>query len=152
MTSYFLLAFWLFLLGALTISWRAGDSRDRAYILLIVAAAIGSNLAFGYLAAVEALPIVLAIDCILLAAVSRLALSGGKYWPLWFAAFQAATVVFEAIALLVPPEASTAFWRVGAFWSLPALLAMTAGLMLDQYSARGEKQQAANHVAGSAGM
>ncbi|MCA0910476.1 hypothetical protein [Qipengyuania gaetbuli] len=152
MTDYFLLAFWLFLLGALTISWRAGDRRDRVMIALIVATAIASSLTFSFLAAGQALAVVVVIDCILLAAIGRFALSGDKYWPLWFAAFHAATVTFEGIALFLPPEASMVFWRVGAFWSLPALLAMTTGLILDQYFARNANGDAVVQSAGSAGM
>ena len=132
MADYYLLAFWLFVLAALAIGWRAGDRADRRMILAIIGATAASAMVYTVTDIGTALYCVIAIDLALLAIVGNYALKGGKYWPVWFTGLHGTSVLFEALALTLPADAGIAFWRVAGFWSLPALLAMSAGLMLDQ--------------------
>ena len=62
----FLLAFWLFVLGALTLSWQAGDRLDRQVIVAIAIAAVLSALAHSMFDGRTALAIVLLLDAALL--------------------------------------------------------------------------------------
>lgn len=132
MPDFFLLAFWLFAIAGFAISWRAGNRLDRWMIFSIILATIGSGLAFSLLGMKDALLCVALIDCALLGVVARYALTGDRYWPIWFASFHSCTVFFQIVAIFLPLEDGLVAWRVGAFWSLPALLAMTVGLLLDQ--------------------
>lgn len=132
MPSIFLLAFWLFLLGALVISWRAGDRHDRRMIMGIVAAAMMSAAVFSLFEAEPALLLVSTIDIALLLFVFAFARTSRRFWPIWFCGFQSATVLFELAALVLPGEYMMLAWRLGAFWSMPALLSMTLGLLIDR--------------------
>ena len=87
MDVIFLLAFWLFLLTALTLGWQAGNRHDRRVIIAIAAAAIISAGASLFLQERISLPLVATVDVLLLVVVMRYALSSGRYWPIWFAAF-----------------------------------------------------------------
>lgn len=129
----FLLAFWGFFFGALAVSWRAGDRRDRRIVLTIMLAAAGTSLAHVWLTDRPAIAAAVAIDVALLAIVSRYALSTRRYWPLWFAGFHAASVLFNAGSLALTDDHQMIAQRIGAFWSLPALLAMSIGLVTDRH-------------------
>ena len=132
MIDLYLLAFWALLGAALLFSWRAGDRFDRTIIAAIVATAALSTLIYGLFEPVIAVRIVAALDFGLLLIVGRYALAGRRYWPIWFAGFHAATVIFHVIAIFLSFSDSVAPLRLGAFWSLLAIAAMTTGLVLDK--------------------
>ena len=126
------LAFWLFLLGAFTISWKAGDAHDRQVILAIGAAATLT------LCAQVTLPFILwriavaAINISLLIIVWRYARYTDRYWPIWFAGFHSVATFIGIATLLMPPGQRSILSMAGGFWAIPALLAMTIGLLADQ--------------------
>lgn len=132
MTDLYLLAFWLLLLAALATSWRAGGPGDRRMIVAIVAAALGSAVVYSVLDMRHALLAVFAVDLLLLLVVGNYALKCSKHWPLWFVGFHGTSVLFQLFALALPDDATIPAWRMAGFWSLPAIMAMTAGLLLDQ--------------------
>ena len=128
----FLLVFWLFLLGALTIGWQAGDRHDRAVVLAIGAASALSAIAHLIFAEPVSLILVSATDVALLAVVTRYALRTRRHWPIWFAAFHATSLLFGAAALLFPSEERMILLLISGFWALPALVALVIGLLTDQ--------------------
>lgn len=132
MSAIFLLAFWLFLLAALAAGWQAGDRHDRRIILVIGAAALGSVAANLLLPKSVALPLVAAIDVALLVVVVRYALSSARYWPMWFAAFHTASLFFSAAATVLPGMQHAIAERIAGFWSIPCLIVMVVGLIIDQ--------------------
>ena len=132
MPSIYLLAFWIFLIGAWTVSWHAGDRQDRRCIIAIVAAAALSAVFYSYLAPFAALVAVALVDLTLLLIIGRYALVSDRYWPLWFAGFHAVGLFFTLCALAMPSEWQMIPWRLSGFWSLPSLIAMTAGLLIDR--------------------
>lgn len=101
-------------------------------IVAILFASVGSALAFSLFEMRDALIGVATIDCALLAVITWYALTGQRYWPIWFASFHACTVFFQLTAIFLPVEDSLIVWRIGAFWGMPALFAMAIGLTLDQ--------------------
>ena len=72
------------------------------------------------------------MDLTLLLIIGRYALVSDRYWPLWFAGFHAVGLFFTLCALAMPSEWQMIPWRLSGFWSLPALIAMTAGLLIDR--------------------
>ena len=132
MDVIFLLAFWLFLLTALTLGWQAGNRHDRRVIIAIAAAAIISAGASLLLQERISLPLVAAVDVLLLVVVMRYALSSGRYWPIWFAAFHMTSVVFTVLAVVLPPIPHMVAERIAGFWSLACLIVMVVGLIIDQ--------------------
>jgi len=70
-------------------------------------------------------------DCFILLVAWSLALTSDRYWPIWFAAMQTLTV---ATLALTPTQAGMPQFillNLAGFWSLPALLVMTWGTILD---------------------
>lgn len=124
--------FWLFLLGALTIGWQAGDRRDRQVIVWIGTAAALSS-ASHMLVPGWAVPIAVGIvDLALLAILIRYALVSRHHWPMWFAGFQAAALLIGITALLFPLDSRLLVGMISGFWAIPALLVMVIGLLADQ--------------------
>lgn len=132
MSAIFMLAFWVYLAGALAIGWWAGDRRDREVILAVSAAALGSGTAYAFLEPVTALLSVFILDILLFAFVLRYAVVSHRYWPIWFAGIQAAIVFFDVVALALSPMLNLRADLVGGFWSLMALAAMAGGLLYDR--------------------
>lgn len=127
----FLLVFWLFLLGALTIGWQAGDRRDRGVILAIGAAAALTAFAHLFFADRVSLVLVWAIDLALLAILVRYALLTRRHWPIWFAGFHATSVLFGMAAFLFPGDVRLLLLLISGFWAIPALVVLVIGLLTD---------------------
>jgi len=126
----FLLANTLFLILSLGYAWLVGSRLDRLAVVWIVAALAGTLVAGIFAAPGHATPIVLAVDTVLLAAITVIALRSERYWPTWFAGFHLAAVGFGIAALALP---QVGVLRVfSGFWGVPALIVMVFGLLLDR--------------------
>lgn len=132
MQSIFLLAFWTVLLSAIAVGWRAGDRDDRKAMVAILGAAIMTGVAYTALEGRMAMAVVVMADLALLAYIANYALRSVRHWPLWFAGFHAAGTFFTLAALAIPGNLSAVPERLAGLWSLLALVAMIAGLLLDQ--------------------
>ncbi|MDG6078924.1 hypothetical protein E3U23_06925 [Erythrobacter litoralis] len=138
MPSLFLLAFWLLVLGAVVISWQVGDQRDRPIVATVLAASLVSGAIYLFLDPMMALVAVTVVDTALLFVVYRYAMTSQRHWPLWFAGFLGAAVLFELMTFVTPRQYWMIPWRLAGFWTLPSLFAMTIGLLADK---RGKVQQ-----------
>lgn len=126
------LAFLIFMLCACAIGWQAGDRRDRIVISIILAAAGLTAIAEYALTQTRALYLVGVIDIMLLCAVTHYAMLSKRLWPLWFAGLQAATVSTSICAVVFGDGYLWLFLMLHGFWSIPALLAMSIGLLKDR--------------------
>lgn len=77
-------------------------------------------------------PAILAIDTVLLGVVAFFAMRSERFWPLWFTAFLLVGVLGEISSVLFSQYAAGYFRMISAFWALPCLLAMPAGIFLDR--------------------
>ncbi|MCH2459189.1 MAG: hypothetical protein MK186_14245 [Henriciella sp.] len=127
------LAFWLFLIGALALGWQAGDRFDRRIIIGIVVAVSLTAAARLSLSVHAASIAVLVTNAGLLAFVIRYAMVSHRHWPVWFAGFQTTTCALGLLALFFE-LGETRLWLVmaSAFWTVPSLIVMFVGLLLDQ--------------------
>lgn len=128
----FLLANAAFLILVLGYCWFAGAALDRIGVAAALAALVLTFLANSTLGFAQSGPVVLVIDCALLAAITAIALRSPRYWPVWFAGFQLAAVMFGLASLLWPAEDAVIYQTLGGFFGIPALLAMALGLFLDR--------------------
>jgi hypothetical protein len=71
------------------------------------------------------------LDWTILLVVWYLALTSDRYWPIWFAAMQTLTVIIQVIAQTQEGMSRSVLLNLAGFWSLPALIAMTWGTILD---------------------
>lgn len=131
MATVFLLASWIFIAAALVIAWQVGDRADRKAIVAVVAAALLTALSHQAVGGRSALALVAVVDLALLAYMVHYALAGQRYWPVWFAGMQAATVTIGLVTLVRIPGVELRLDLVGGFWSIPALLVMVGGLVHD---------------------
>lgn len=138
----FLLANTVFLILSMGYGWLAGDRLDKQAAAWIVAALLGTLAAGTFAAPDRAMLAILLIDCVLLAAIVRIALRSSRYWPIWFAGLHLAGVACGMAALLAPPLHSDTLRVLAGFWGVPALLVMVFGLFLDRRASAQAQAQA----------
>lgn len=121
------------LLGACLYACIAGGREGRWVSLLVVSAAIGSipasYLNYGWQR--MQLP-VLGIDLALLAGLATVAVRSQRYWPLWMTGFHLVSISTHAARILQPGLPPLVYFALQSFWSLPGLLVMVGGIMLDR--------------------
>ena len=127
------LVFWLFLLGAMAISWQAGDRRDRLMVAAMILASvltIAARQTFAYPASV--IPVNL-INTAMLVYALHYALKGRRYWPLWFVGVHGAgTLTGWTTILLDDAQHAWLLDMISGFWAIPSIVVMVWGLLLDQ--------------------
>lgn len=119
------LVFWLFLLGAMAISWQAGDRRDRLMVLAVIGASVLTLIVRDYFAYPASVVPVCLINTALLVYALDYALKGRRYWPLWFAGIHGAGTL-TGWATLVLEDASHAWLldMISGFWAMPSVVVM----------------------------
>jgi hypothetical protein len=125
--------FSVLLFGSCAYAWLAGGRDARWIVALIIAAAVlsvpASYLDYGWRR--TQLP-VLGVDILLLAGLVAMALRSRSYWPLWMTAFHLISVTTHAATIAQPQLKPLIYFALQSFWSLPLLLVMVAGIMLDR--------------------
>lgn len=134
-------AFWLFLLGALSIGWQIGDASDRRAMGAIFCAALATSL-MGLL--FDGMPKHLAVrvvDLLLLAIMVRIAMTSDRHWPMWFAGIHATATLIGFSALILPDARAPVLYLAAASWAIPGMTAMVVGLLLDRKNGVGDYDQ-----------
>lgn len=70
------------------------------------------------------------VDLVLLAGLAHVAARTDRYWPLWICAFQALSVL-SFLAWQIVPESPRVFKALSAVWSIPQLIVLCVGPILD---------------------
>jgi len=127
------LFFTVLLFGSCGYAWVAGGREGRWIGLMVLVAATlsvpASYLDHGW--SHTQLP-VLGIDLLLLAGLLAMALRSRSYWPLWMVAFHLISVTTHAATIAQPALRPIVYFALQSFWSLPLLLVMVSGIMLDR--------------------
>jgi len=125
--------FSILLFGSCAYAWLAGGSEGRWIVTMIVLAALmsipASYLDHGW--SHTQLP-VLGVDALLLAGLLAIALRSRSFWPLWMVAFHLLSVTTHLATIAKPELKPLLYFAMQSFWSLPLLLVMVAGIMLDR--------------------
>ena len=125
-------AFWLFLLGALSIGWQIGDASDSKAMAAIFFAALATSL-MGYLFdGVDRHIAVRIVDLLLLAIMVRIAMTSSRHWPMWFAGIHATATLIGFCALVLPDARAPALYLAAASWAIPGMIVMVVGLLVDR--------------------
>jgi hypothetical protein len=111
----------------------AGGKEGRCVSLLLISAALLSIPA-SFMDPSWSQPqiAVLAVDLLLLAGLAAVATLSRRYWPLWVTGFHLVSVSTHVARLAEPSLKPLVYFAVQSFWSLPGLLVMVAGIMLDR--------------------
>jgi hypothetical protein len=123
--------FWLNLVCTIVVAFAYGLVLERSMaaglvaisVMLVFMSLIVTTDHVAYLSIIS--------DCLILLVTWYFALTSDRYWPIWFAAMQTLTV----LTLVVTPTQiglpHFILLNLAGFWSLPALIVMTWGTILD---------------------
>ncbi len=75
---------------------------------------------------------ILAIDCLLLAALLAIALRSNRFWPLWASAFHSIAVVTHLAQMTVPRIVPIVYATVAEMWSYPVLISLAIGAVANR--------------------
>lgn len=87
---------------------------------------------------------VFVVDFLLLVGLVLVALSSDRYWPIWIAGLHVLTVAAYFEALAAPAYGYRIYFVLESFWSIPKLLILLIGVLLDweRGRERSKRQQA----------
>lgn len=124
--------FLLILACSILMAFAFGRRTERVFVFLLIAASVGTLLATptgpDYQGRID---IIRLIDWVILVVAWGLALKSDRFWPIWFAAMQTLSVLTELASWHAVGIPHLIFTNLAAFWSLPALIVMAYGTMLD---------------------
>ncbi|MBO9579670.1 MAG: hypothetical protein J7498_02120 [Sphingobium sp.] len=72
------------------------------------------------------------IDLLCLIGFLFLALRSRHYWPLWFAGLHLVAVLVHLVTIITPHFLPKAYVALQAFWAIPMLVIMVAGIRRDR--------------------
>lgn len=111
-------------------AWRGGwEGRWAATLFMIAAFGGPFIIALPFLTKKSGL---LLSDGLLLAGLIVIAMRSNRYWPLWVVALHLLSVCAELAAVIDGRRISHGYEALQAFWSLPILLIMASGVLLDR--------------------
>lgn len=79
---------------------------------------------------------VFVIDLLLLAGLCIIAARSRSYWPTWFVGLHLGSIATHIVTFAEPSLKASLYASLEAAWSIPELLIMTLGIMLDQPARR----------------
>lgn len=123
--------FWLNLVCSLVAAFLCGRGLERAMAAGLVAISVALVMMSSFTNTTNVAYLSIISDCVILLVVWSLALTSDRYWPIWFAAMQTLTVVTLALTPTQTGMPHFILLNLAGFWSLPALLVMTWGTILD---------------------
>ncbi len=77
----------------------------------------------------------LAVDALCMFALMFLAFFSHRYWPIWALGLQIVTVATHCTTVIDSHILPTSYDAIAGFWSIPILLIMVRGTMLDRHRA-----------------
>ena len=125
-------AFWLFLLGALSIGWQIGDPSDRRAMIAIFLTALATSAAGVLFDGTDRQIAVRVVDLLLLAYMIWFAMNSHRFWPIWFAGIHATATLIGIAALVLPDARAPVLYLASAAWAIPAMIVMVVGLLIDR--------------------
>ena len=107
--------------------FRGGKPERIGAGIVIVASFFTSDLAPHGLGWAGASMNLVLIDSLTMSAVTVLALTSNRYWPMWFAGFCLVGLMTHVAAAAMPEFAPKAYSLSQGFWAYPAIGAMALG-------------------------
>ncbi|MBB4101477.1 hypothetical protein [Sphingomonas kyeonggiensis] len=89
-----------------------------------------------------------AVDAVVLMALWWVALKADRWFPLWVAGFHVVTVTSHIASLFVPGYMFEFYFVLQGFWSVPMLLVMAGGALLDRRAGVVDEPAAGDHARG----
>ena len=133
-------AFWLFLLGALSIGWQIGGPSDRKAMVAILLTALATSGAGVLFDGTDRQIAVRIVDLLLLGYMIRFAMTSNRFWPIWFAGIHATATLIGIAALVLPDARAPALYLASAAWAMPGMAVMVIGLLMDRRRGVGDRE------------
>lgn len=128
--------FTILLFASCGYAWLAGGKDGRWVTAMLISAALltipASQIDHSW--SRTQLP-VLAVDLLLLIGLGIVAARTRVFWPIWLAGLHLANVLTHAATIALPSWRPEVYYAMQSFWSVPELVLMVAGIMLDQRAA-----------------
>jgi hypothetical protein len=132
------LAFGFLMLVACVPALLWGGWEGRRICLMFVVAGLATYLGATVFKPLVGLPeATVLVDLLLLGALLQVAVRTDRYWPLWICAFHALSIV-SFLAWQIVPDSPRLFKAISAVWSIPELIVLCVGPLLDlRHASRG---------------
>ena len=121
--------YYIFLLGCCGYAIFRGSCSEYIGVAIMIAGSL-STLIVGRLLGTSWTGVevgIFAIDVAALVALTGLALTSDRYWPIWAAGFHLLAVAIHSAMIMAPQITPWAFATGAAFWAYPMLLALATG-------------------------
>jgi len=126
------ITFILLMIAACVPALAYGGWEGRRTCLMFLVAAVATYFGATTLKHLLSLPdATIIVDAILLAGLAYVALRSNRYWPLWICAFHMLSVL-SFLAWQFAPNSPLLFKAISGVWSIPELLVLCIGPLLDQ--------------------
>ncbi len=120
----------MLMLAAVYACLLGGAPERLAGILFLLAAALTRMFFLASIAPYAAVETgILAVDLVLLAALTALALYADRYWPIWLAALQALGAGAHLVKAIEPSVVSMAYAILVNVWSYPMILILATATL-----------------------
>lgn len=127
-----LILFWLVIAINTMAALAFGLQAERAFAVLLLLSSLSSTIAQQMLGRPDwSAGLAFAADWLILMVALWLALRSDRHWPLWFAGLQMLTVINDCLAMSEIGARYRFLANLSAAWALPAMIAMTCGILLD---------------------
>ncbi len=125
------IVFTLLMIAACLPALAWGGWEGRRICSMFVVAALATYFGTTALKQVITLPdATIVVDAVLLVGLAHVALRTDRYWPLWICAFHMLSVL-SFLAWQFAPNSPLLFKAVSAIWSIPQLIVLCVGPILD---------------------
>lgn len=121
--------YYIFLVGCCGLAIYRGSRSEYIGAAIMIIGSL-STLAVGRLLGTSWTGVevsILAIDVAALTALTGLALTSDRFWPIWATAFHLLAVAIHSAMMVAPQITPWAFATGAAFWAYPMLLALAIG-------------------------
>ena len=109
--------------------WGGWEGRQTCAMFIIAGIATGAA-SISAMIPIGQSATLFSLDVLLAAGLLRIALKTNRYWPLWICSFQALSIL-TFVAWKIILGAPSLFQTVAGFWSIPQLVVLCIGPILD---------------------
>lgn len=128
------IGFWALMVASYVAVLLYGEREARAFIHLVLLAALATLLAFTTLPTTDYGRAILAIDGALLVVALYFVAGVRSFWPIWFAGFHLIGVATSLARWLLPNDIPEIYGNLAGFWAIPALMTMVVVVIRDHRS------------------
>lgn len=139
------LVFGILMLFACVPALLWGGWEGRRICLMFVFAGLATYIGATTLKPYTSLPDAsIVVDMVLLAGLAHVAARTDRYWPLWICAFHMLSIL-SFLAWQFAPGSGKLFKAISGIWSIPELIALCVGPILDLRHALSRERPGAEH-------